>query len=275
MARDDNALGAFLRSRREGMDPQVHGVRTTSRRRTPGLRREEVAARADVSVEWYTRLEQGRGGSPSTQVLDAVARALALDAVEREHLFLLAHGRPPRVRPDGVAVVTPRLQGVLDGLRTSPAYVKNAAWDILAWNEAAAAVLTDYRRLEPRQRNVLRLLFLDPSSAEVLPQWEHEARLALATFRLELSRSGTTEAAAALIEHLGRTSETFAHLWGDQEVGVLGHGTKQLRHTVAGPLALQYSSFQVDDQPGLGLVVYTAVTRADTQRIEALVRDAT
>src|SRR5580698_6627694 len=154
-----NPLGTYLKDRRAKLDPAAFGF-APQRRRTPGLRREEVAQRASVSPTWYTWLEQGRGGAPSADVLERIARALVLTDVEREHLFLLAPGRPPEVRYQVVEAVTPRLQRLLDALEFSPAYVKTSTWDVLAWNRAAAAVLADYGALAPAQRNILRLLFL-------------------------------------------------------------------------------------------------------------------
>src|SRR5262245_56755944 len=130
---DDNLLGTYLKDRRARLDPKALGIAAT-RRRTPGLRREEVAQRANVSVTWYTWLEQGRGGSPSTDVLDRIARSLTLTPAEREHLFLLAQHRPPEVRYQAAAHVTPRLQRVLDSLELSPGLVKTSTWDIVAWN---------------------------------------------------------------------------------------------------------------------------------------------
>src|SRR6266478_5812178 len=143
---NENLLGTYLKDRRAKLDPAAFGFPFT-RRRTPGLRREEVAQRANVSATWYTWLEQGRGGAPSANVLDRIARALMLTEVEREHLFLLGLGRPPEVRYRAPEAVTPRLQRVLDALPFSPAYVKTSTWDIVAWNRAAAAVLTDYATL--------------------------------------------------------------------------------------------------------------------------------
>src|SRR5882724_9185517 len=132
-ALDDDRLATFLRDRRAKLDPAALGFSLT-RRRTPGLRREEVAQRANVSATWYTWLEQGRGGAPSADVLDRIARALMLTDVEREHLFLLALGRPPGGLHPAAEGVTPRLQRVLDALEVSPAYVKTGTWDIIAWN---------------------------------------------------------------------------------------------------------------------------------------------
>src|SRR5712672_3807829 len=144
-ATNDNLLGTYQKDRRTKLDPAAFGF-ASERRRTPGLRREEVAQRANISPTWYTWLEQGRGGAPSADVLDRIARALMLTDVEREHLFLLGLGRPPEVRYQAAESVTPRLQRVLDALELSPALVKTATWDVVAWNRAAAAVLADYEK---------------------------------------------------------------------------------------------------------------------------------
>src|ERR1700747_1617100 len=152
-----NLLATCRKDRRGKLDAAALGF-PLKRRRTPGLRREEVAQRANVSPTWYTWLEQGRGGAPSADVVDRLARALMLTDVEREHLFLLALGRPPEVHYQAAEGVTPRLQRVLDALEISPAYVKTSTWDVVAWNRAAAAVLVDYATLHPRQRNLLRLV---------------------------------------------------------------------------------------------------------------------
>src|SRR6201987_6321922 len=139
----ENQLGAYLKDRRAKLDPTAFGF-SQGRRRTPGLRREEVAQRANISPTWYTWLEQGRGGAPSAEFLDRIARALMLTEVEREHLFLLGLGRPPEVRYQAVEGVTPRLQRVLDSLELSPAVVKTSTWDVVGWNRAASVVLKDY-----------------------------------------------------------------------------------------------------------------------------------
>src|ERR1700739_232585 len=147
---DANSLGTYLKDRRARLDPTAFGY-SMVRRRTPGLRREEVAQRANVSATWYTWLEQGRGGAPSADVLDRIARALMLTDVEREHLFLIGLGRPPEVRYQATEGVSPRLQRVLDALEFSPALVRTATWDVVAWNRAASVVLTDYGAIPPGQ----------------------------------------------------------------------------------------------------------------------------
>lgn len=266
-----NDLGSYLRARRERLDPTDLGLRSGTRRRTPGLRREEVAERADVSVEWYTRLEQGRGGAPSAQVLHSVAGALLLSRIEREHVFLLAHG--PQIEPSTPRIhLGERYQRVLSGFVYGPAYVKTAAWDIVAWNESARRVLTDYPSLAPQDRNVLKILFLQPEARSLLADWYTEARLAVSTFRLELARWGTTKDATVLIEELLLKSEDFARLWDAQVVGTLGEGVKQLQHPVAGALRMTYSSYAIDELPGMGLVLYTSETDDDDERIRMLLK---
>ena len=268
---DDNPLGNYLKDRRARLDPAAFGLPAT-RRRTPGLRREEVAQRAHVSATWYTWLEQGRGGAPSADVLDRLARALSLKEVEREHLYLLAQGRPPEVRPPAVSTsVSPRLQRVLDALETSPALVKNATWDIVAWNEAAAAVLTDYATLPPEERNVLQLMFRDARVRAMQPDWEHTARFVVAAFRADTARVGTCRRAQGLVEELSRESPEFVAMWRDHDVITYGEGTKFIRPAGAEPLALEYSSFVVDGQPGLGVVVYTPATPEGKARVRSLI----
>lgn len=267
---EGNPLGSYLKDRRARLDPAAFGL-PSARRRTPGLRREEVAQRAHVSATWYTWLEQGRGGAPSADVLDRLARALALEEVEREHLFLLAQGRPPEVRHRARANVSPQLQRVLDSLGTSPALVKNAAWDILAWNEAAAAVLTDYATLPAGERNVLRLIFCRPHLRATLPAWEQTARFLVASFRAETARTGTSKRARGLVEELSRRSPEFAAMWREHDVRAHGEGTKFIRPAHGEPVALEFSTFVVDGQPGLGLVIYTPATPGDAERVRALI----
>jgi transcriptional regulator with XRE-family HTH domain len=240
------------------------------RRRTPGLRREEVAQRANVSATWYTWLEQGRGGAPSADVLDRIARALMLTDVEREHLFLLALGRPPAARYQAVEGVTPRLQRVLDSLEFSPAFVKTSTWDVVAWNRAAAAVLTDYSTLEASQRNILRLIFLHRRVRAAQSDWESVARFAVSTFRVEAARAGASAKVQSLVDELSSLSPEFARLWQDNDVRNYGEGSKILVHPEVGAIAMEFSSFAVDGRPDLGLVIYTPSTPEDAERVKAL-----
>jgi transcriptional regulator with XRE-family HTH domain len=264
-----NRLGAYLRDRRAKLDPAAFGL-SGARRRTPGLRREEVAQRANISATWYTWLEQGRGGAPSPDVLERIARALMLTDVEREHLFLLGLGRPPQVRYHETEGVTPRLQRVLDALNPSPALIKTATWDVVAWNRAAAVVLTDYGAVPPEERNILRRIFRDPRVREAQFDWDSVARFVVAAFRADAARAGASEKVGALVDELCRFSPEFEAMWRDNDVRNYGEGVKHLRHPTLGPIALEYSAFAVDGRPDLGMVVYNPATPDDADRVRSL-----
>jgi transcriptional regulator with XRE-family HTH domain len=270
-AADESSLGTYLKDRRAKLDPTAFGL-PVRRRRTPGLRREEVAQRANVSSTWYTWLEQGRGGAPSADVLDRIARALMLTDIEREHLFLLGLGRPPEVRYQETDRVTPRLQRVLDSLEFSPAIVKTPTWDVVAWNRAAAAVLTDYGAIPPGQRNILRLMFSDSRVRAAQPDWESVARFVVAAFRADAARAGASANIKALVDELSRLSPEFEKMWRDNDVRAYGEGSKQIRHPDAGLIAMEFSAFAVDGRPDLGVVIYNPATPADTDKIRALVK---
>ncbi|RKP49703.1 helix-turn-helix transcriptional regulator [Pararobbsia silviterrae] len=266
----DNLLGAYLRDRREKLDPAALGL-PVARRRTPGLRREEVAQRANVSATWYTWLEQGRGGSPSAEVLNRIADALLLGDVEREHLFLLALGRPPEVQYQASGSVTPLLQRVLDSLEYSPALVRTSTWDIVGWNSAALALLNDYRTLPPAERNVLRLMFLDPKVRAAQSDWDSVARFVVAAFRADATRSGAVHRIQSFVDELSRLSPEFDAIWRDNDVRSHGAGRKLIRHAELGSIQLEYSGFAVDGQPDLSLVIYAAASPEDQVRVRALI----
>ena len=268
----ENLLGTYLKDRRARLDPAAFGFPLT-RRRTPGLRREEVAQRANVSATWYTWLEQGRGGAPSADVLDRISRAMMLTDVEREHLFLLGLGRPPEVHYQAAEGVTPRLQRVLDSLEFSPAYVKTSTWDIIAWNRAASAVLADYGALTAEQRNSLRLVFCNPRVRAAMPNWESDARFVVAAFRADTARTGAAGNVKALVDELRRLSPEFEAMWRDNDVrSTYGETAKYVQHPLAGMIALEYSAFAVDGRPDLSLVIYNPAKPADAERIRSLIR---
>jgi transcriptional regulator with XRE-family HTH domain len=273
-ATDENLLGTYLKDRRAKLDPASFGIPAT-RRRTPGLRREEVAQRANVSATWYTWLEQGRGGAPSADVLDRIARALMLTDVEREHIFLLAQGRPPEVRYQPVDEVTPRLQRILDALEYSPAYVKNSAWDLIAWNHAATVVMTDYGALPPEQRNILRMVFCDPRVRAAQTNWESVASFVVGAFRANVARAGATAEVKALVDDLCQKSADFDAMWRDNNVNAHGEGTKYLRHPTAGLIGMEYSAFAVDGRPNLDLVIYHPATPEDAALVKELILSKT
>src|ERR1700754_856585 len=266
----ENLLGSYLKDRRAKLDPAAFGMPTT-RRRTPGLRREEVALRANVSATWYTWLEQGRGGAPSTEVLNRLAAALALTAVEREHLFLLAQNRPPEVSYQPSEAITPQLQRVLDSLEFSPALVKTAQWAIVGWNAAAAAVLTDYGVLPPDQRNVLKLLFASDRIRNKTLHWEDHARFAVAAFRADIARLGATDRVKGFVDELIALSPEFEAIWSAYDLQSYGEGVKQFAHPSVGEITLEYSSFAVEGRPELGLIIYTPAAGIDKERVAKLV----
>ena len=264
----NSALGAYLKDRRSKVDPAGLGF-TTTRRRTPGLRREEVAQRASISVTWYTWLEQGRGGAPSVEVLDRIAQALLMTEIEREHLFLLAFGHPPEVQfrpPEGIS---PRLQRLLDALEFSPAYVMTAAWDLVTWNRAAATIF-GYDTLDPKQRNILRRIFCDASVRTKQSDWDSVARFAVAAFRADATRAGATDNINELVGELCRLSPEFDTLWRNYDVLAYSEGTKYLQIPQVGTLSLEYSSFVVDGRPDLKMVVFNPATTTDADLVRLL-----
>jgi transcriptional regulator with XRE-family HTH domain len=270
---NDKRLGTYLKDRRGKLDPATFGF-PPERRRTPGLRREEVAQRANISPTWYTWLEQGRGGAPSTEVLDRIARALMLTDAEREHLFLLGLGRPPEARYRKDEGVTPRLQRVLDALEPTPALIRTATWDVVAWNRAATVMLFDYGAVPPRERNVLRFIFLDPRVRAVHYDWDSVARFVVSAFRVDAARAGAAAEVEPLVDELCQLSPEFKAMWRDNEVLSHSEAVKHIRHPALGPIAFEYSAFAVDGRPDLSLLIYNPATPADAEKISSMAGSA-
>jgi transcriptional regulator with XRE-family HTH domain len=226
----------------------------------PGLRRDELAQLAGVSVDYYMRLEQGRAGQPSEGVLDALGRALRLDDTECAHLHDLS--RPARRRrreppPERVRPEVRRLMGALDSTST-PAMVIGRRADVLAWNETAAALVADWGTLPPEQRNAARHVFLDEGSRELYPDWEEGAQATVAYLRLAAGRHPDDPALAELIGDLSMKSEEFRRWWPRHDVQEKTHGTKRFMHPIVGPLTLAYESLALAGDGDQTLVVYTA-----------------
>ncbi len=267
---DSNQLGAFLRLRRAKLDPGALGF-APERRRTPGLRREEVAQRASISSTWYTCLEQGRGGAPSSDVLDRISRALMLTDVEREHLFLLGLGRLPEVRYQKTTGVAPRLQRVLNTIDPDPAFIRTATWDLVAWNRAATFMLTDFAQVPAQQRNLLRLVFLDPRARAMQSNWVDSARFVVSAFKVDAARAGAASDVAPLVAELCRCSPEFDIMWHDNEIRSFGEGAKHIQHPLLGALSFDYSVFAVDGRSDLSMVVYVVTTAAASNQLRSLV----
>ena len=269
------ALAAFLRSRREGLAPAEVGLPNGFRRRTSGLRREEVAQLAGVGVTWYTWLEQGRSVSPSAEVLDALATVLRLDAAERRHLFVLADRPPALKRGAGPEVVDAPIRRLLASLTRQPAYVTGRRWDILAWNCAAAAVFGDYARLEGDARNIMHLMFANPAHRAMLADWPSLAAVTLAMFRADYAPYRGDADFERLIANLRAVSAEFREWWPRQEIAGHLSGHKRVDHPVAGRMLFEYTSFAVSTAEGLRLAVYTPVPESDTERrLAGLMRQA-
>ncbi|MGF6228206.1 transcriptional regulator with XRE-family HTH domain [Inquilinus ginsengisoli] len=257
---DRRALSDFVRDRRARTSPDEVGLPAGSRRRTPGLRREEVAQLAGVGVTWYTWFEQGRAIQVSADFLERVCRALQLDPAERQHLYALAQHRPPPHAAAGLPTVSPILQGLLDSL-PNPAYIKTARWDIVAWNAANTAIFGDYALIPPDQRNSLWMIFADPRWRRMIPDWETAARRVLAKFRLDHGRAGGDPAFAALVEALQAASPEFRRWWPQQDVAERSEGLKRIRHDTLGLLEFAHATFTVEGAPDLRMVTYTPVPR--------------
>lgn len=270
---EHNRLGTFLRDRRKRLDPTSFGF-AVGRRRTPGLRREEVALRANISPTWYTWLEQGRGGAPSADVLNRIARGLMLTEAERQHLHVLAFGHPAETRYRAEAAITTRLQAVLDAIPHSPAMIISATWDIVAWNRAATLLLTDYAQLPERQRNVLRLVFAGSAVRAHEQDWRDLARALIGAFRADVARAGATDEVTQLVAELSQASAAFAALWQANEVGGHDEGVKRLHHPHLGPIELGFATFSVRSRPDLTMMVYTPATAEVATRVRNYIEAA-
>ncbi|WP_327354975.1 helix-turn-helix transcriptional regulator [Streptomyces sp. NBC_01304] len=250
-------LGAFLRSRRARIQPEQAGLRQFGgRRRVPGLRREELAQLAGVSVDYYTRFEQGRAERVSDEIVDAVASALRLDKDERAHLRDLVH--PASSGPAPAQVVRPGLLRLLDSMGDTPAFVVGRRTDLLAWNPVFAALVTDLGALPVERRNKAWLLFLDDEVGGRFVNRETKQRDLVAYLRMDLGRHPDDPAFAQLIDELTLKSADFRRLWAEQEVRDKGHGGYHLRHPAVGEFTLQYETLRLPDEPDQALITYTA-----------------
>jgi transcriptional regulator with XRE-family HTH domain len=264
MARDTR-LGEFLQARRALLSPEAAGVQSYGRRRVPGLRREELAQLAGVSVDYYVRLEQGRAHHPSAEVLDALARALQLEEVERSHLHDLAGPAPARRRRVAPERIRPGVQRLLDQFDSVPVFVLGRSMDLLAWNRLAAALIGDPGRLPAEQRNMARMTFLDPACRAHYPDWERVARETVGYLRHCAGRHPEDPELAALVGELSLKSEQFARWWAGHLVREKTHGTKRMLHPVVGELTLNYETLMVAGEADQALIAYTAEPGSESE----------
>jgi transcriptional regulator with XRE-family HTH domain len=246
-------FGAFLSSRRARLQPKDFGL-PEGPRRTPGLRREEMAVLTGVSVSWYTWLEQGRDIQPSAEALQRISKVLKLDRVESAHLFALSSLDAPTVNTSGG--VTDGLEMLVRAINPIPAYVRNARLDILAWNDAIADMFVDYGSLQPHERNTLRLLFLYLPYRTLILDWEQMARGMISTFRAARAQAPDKAPFDSLIEELSALSPEFRDWWQDTEVKGFDEGSKRLQHPTGGYIDFTYVALTPEGRPDLSLVTY-------------------
>lgn len=263
-------LAAFLQSRRARLSPERVELPRGTRRRTPGLRRGEVAMLAGISLEWYTWLEQGRDINVSVQLLESLVRALQLDANERTHLFLLALRQPPPVETFSPTTISPILQNSLNQLGTTPAAIVDARLNVVAWNKAFCAIFGDYETKSERERNLIWRIFTSPPVNE---QWEEHARSYLAQFRVGYDHFIEDPWWATPIAELKRISSEFRELWACHDVLNVPEGRKLMHHPLIGELAFafEFLLFRTVDSSDLRLLIHTPRRNSGTaDKIERL-----
>jgi len=262
-------LGDLLRARRERLQPADVGLPAGSRRRTRGLRREEVALLASISPTYYAFLEQGRDIRPSHQVLDALAQGLQLTSAERAHVHELVHGENTAV-VDAAETASAAVVALVERLEPSPTYVTGRRFDVLASNRAARALWTDWPALPPEQRNMLWWMFTDPAARTILVDWETEAAALLARYRAAVGRHPDDPAFEELTDRLHAASCEVRAWWPRHDIAHLSSGTKRLRHPDLGELEFQHVVLQVADDPEQKLVTFAASSDEDQARIAKL-----
>jgi transcriptional regulator with XRE-family HTH domain len=269
LAKGDGALrraelADFLRNRREALRPEDVGLPGGGRRRTPGLRREEVASLAGVGTTWYTWLEQGRDVRASASVLESIAGALELTPAEHAHLMLLGRGEQVAQGRAPKETVDPTIRRLVENLGPSPTCLTGRRFDFLAWNEAHSVVFGDPSEMPDGRRNLLWRIFMEPRTRKLHPDWEEGARRIVARFRSEAVRHIGDPDFDDLISALQEGSPEFRKWWDLHEVATSGVGRKTVRHPTAGKLVFEHAVFRPQESPEQRLVLYTPVPQANT-----------
>jgi transcriptional regulator with XRE-family HTH domain len=261
----------FLKGCRARLTPAQVGLPDTNRRRTPGLRREDVAALAGVSVTWYTWLEQGRDIQVSADVLERIASTLRMSADEREYLFALVQHRPAPPVPARSAEISPTVRRMLDALGV-PALIMTARWDVMAWNQLMRKVFRDYGQIPPERRNLIRILLVDDEGYQRDPDaYEAMARRILAKFRVDYSQTPNDPAFEELIAELNAECPIFRRLWGRAEV--LGRSEAVANHPALGGLTFEHSSFVPEGSPNLRLLIFVPYDDATIAKVRTIVAE--
>ncbi|MES1247524.1 MAG: helix-turn-helix transcriptional regulator [Actinomycetota bacterium] len=263
-------LGAFLRTRRERLGPEIVGLPRSRRRRTPGLRREEVAQLAGVGVTWYTWLEQGREINPSPQVLESIARSLRFDPHERTHLFALAGVAVAPAENDLCGTLFPTARGVLSALEPNPAVLLNARWDILAYNRVNRSFFPFLDDLDPADRNCLWLSFTHPGWQRVLVDWDESVDRMVGEYRAAMAEHVDDPSWRSLVERLLEASPEFRERWARHEVGAPDRAQKRVRHPELGDLTLEYTNLWLDPARSARITVLTPIDEHGAARLREL-----
>ncbi len=267
-------LGDFLRQSREQVEPGRVGVRHGGIRRTPGLRREEVAQLVGISTAWYTRLEQGYDIRPSLEILERIARVLHLDYTSKTHLFTLARSMPRIVPPSLDDVTRQALQRIIENHEPYPAYLIGHDWDIMLWNQAACRLFGDFAQMQPRERNLIYAMFTSETLQQRMVDWATHARNLLKQFRADYTRLVSSSYVNQIIEMLNSRSNEFREWWQLREIGVGAVVRQEIHHPTAGHLTLEQSIYQVNGAPGFRLVLFIALdeqSRTSLHRLAGLV----
>lgn len=260
-------LGDFLKTRRAKISPSQVGLsEDLRRRRTPGLRREEVAHIAGIGLTWYTWLEQGRAIQVSAEVLESLSKVLMLNEQERIHLYTLARQALPANIPSYQETVSPMLQHVLDNLLLSPSFIMDTRWNIIAWNKAASVVFTDFSKMDASKRNMVWMMFTHYDYKKLFIDWEFHAQGMLARFRSSTGQYIEDSWLVKFIEDLKGESEEFNLWWSLHDVRRNSEIYKKLIHPIVGELIFEFSSFDVLDNSNLKLIVNTPFSESDTYR---------
>ncbi|MFD3269839.1 helix-turn-helix transcriptional regulator [Paenibacillus dendritiformis] len=260
-------LSEFLRAKRAQILPQSVGLPAGTRRRTPGLRREEVAQLAGVSTTWYTWLEQGRGIQVSASVLDSVAEALKLTVDERKYLYALAleGGAGPAVREEEEPQISPALQRILQELRHCPTIVSDRRCHIVGWNEAASHVFLDFTAIPPEERNMIRLLFTRKEFQSLAVNWEHFVKGFLSIFRAYYGQYVEDEWYDRFLEEMKEVHPDFQRLWNQSQVSTAPEVVIEFRHARAGKMLFHLTSLQVQGDADLRCSIYTPAPESSTE----------
>ena len=257
-------LSDFLRNRRGRVTPSDVGLPATNRRRTPGLRREEVAQLAGMSATWYTWLEQKRPIGVSAGVLDNLARVLLLDPAERLQLFQLALRQPVLVSTSKPETVSPLIRRIIDQMDPIPALVIGRRWDVLAWNRGARAFFLDFEQVPATERNMLWLLFTNPALRSLVVDWRERAQDTLARFRADYGRHAGDAHFVQLVERLKSVSPEFAQWWPRFDIEPMSEGRREYDHPLGGRMIVEHATFLVGDNPELGLLVLNAAAASNS-----------